>query len=161
MNTAIYSNSGSSAGIGFAIPINTLKVIAKLLIRDGKLSPPVTGLTFVGGSTARALGAPRGLVVLSVAPNSPAEFSGLRALVPRSLFAIGGGGSGGSRISLGDVVLAANGKAVLTDTDFFAVTNTLVPGDVIELLVERGVADPSDNSKIVRRELVIKLKLAK
>ena len=39
MNTAIYSPSGASAGIGFAIPVDTLKFIVETIIRDGKVNP--------------------------------------------------------------------------------------------------------------------------
>jgi len=43
MNTAIYSPSGASAGVGFAIPVDTVKIIVETLIRDGKVIRPVLG----------------------------------------------------------------------------------------------------------------------
>jgi len=56
MNTAIYSLSGASAGIGFAIPVDTLKSIVETIIRDGKVVRPLIGITYLDSSQARALG---------------------------------------------------------------------------------------------------------
>ena len=71
MNTAIYSTSGASAGIGFAIPIDTMKVVVEQIIREGKIVRPFTGLQFYTGPyQAQSLGVDRGLVVLSVVPGT-------------------------------------------------------------------------------------------
>ena len=56
MNTAIYSPTGSNAGIGFAIPIDTVKYIVTTLIRDGKVIRPMLGISFLESKQARALG---------------------------------------------------------------------------------------------------------
>ena len=71
MNTAIYSTSGASAGIGFAIPIDTMKVVVEQIIREGKIVRPFTGLQFYTGPyQAQSLGVDRGLVVVSVVPGT-------------------------------------------------------------------------------------------
>jgi S1-C subfamily serine protease len=60
MNTAIYSPSGASAGIGFAIPVDTLKSIVETIIREGKVVRPLIGITYLESSQARALGKEEG-----------------------------------------------------------------------------------------------------
>ena len=103
MNTAIYSTSGASAGIGFAIPIDTMKVVVETIIRDGKVTRPATGIVFYTGPyQAQSLGVDRGLVVVSVAPGSPAANAGIRG-ISRSSF---------SSMALGDIVIAVNGVRV-------------------------------------------------
>ena len=54
MNTAIYSPSGASAGIGFAIPVDTLKVIVETLIRFGRVTRPAIGITLETSQAARS-----------------------------------------------------------------------------------------------------------
>ena len=76
MNTAIYSPSGASAGIGFAIPVDTLKSIVETIIRDGKVVRPLIGITYLESSQARALGIDKGVLVLDVPKNSPGAAAG-------------------------------------------------------------------------------------
>jgi S1-C subfamily serine protease len=78
MNTAIYSPSGASAGIGFAIPIDTVQSIVETLIRDGKVVRPVLGISYLGSKQARTLGINSGVLVLDVPPDSPAAKAGLK-----------------------------------------------------------------------------------
>lgn len=78
MNTAIYSPSGASAGIGFAIPIDTVKVIVETLIRDGRVIRPVLGISYLGTKQARTLGITSGVLVLDVPPNTPPAKAGLK-----------------------------------------------------------------------------------
>ena len=78
MNTAIYSPSGGSAGIGFAIPVSTVKMIVETLIRDGQVIRPVLGISFLESRQARALGINSGVLVLEVPEGSAAAKAGLR-----------------------------------------------------------------------------------
>jgi S1-C subfamily serine protease len=66
MNTAIYSPSGASAGIGFAIPVDQVKSIV------------VLGISYLGSKQARTLGITKGVLVLEVPPDSPAFVAGLK-----------------------------------------------------------------------------------
>ncbi|MFQ6137427.1 MAG: S1C family serine protease, partial [Candidatus Hydrothermarchaeales archaeon] len=82
MNTAIFSPIRGSIGIGFAIPINTAIEVAGELIEHGKVIRPwlgITGMT-VTEDVAKALDLPveRGVLIVSVAKDSPAEKAGLR-----------------------------------------------------------------------------------
>jgi S1-C subfamily serine protease len=78
MNTAIFSTSGASAGIGFAIPVDAVKFIVETLIKDGKVVRPVLGISFLGTKQARNLGITSGVLVLDVPPGSPPAIAGLR-----------------------------------------------------------------------------------
>jgi S1-C subfamily serine protease len=76
MNTAIYSPSGASAGIGFAIPVDTLKTIVETIIKDGKVVRPLIGITYLESSQAKALGIEKGVLVLDVPKGSAAAAAG-------------------------------------------------------------------------------------
>lgn len=78
MNTAIFSPSGASAGIGFAIPVDQVKSIVETLIQDGRVVRPVLGISYLGSKQARTLGITSGVLVLDVPRDSPAYDAGLR-----------------------------------------------------------------------------------
>ncbi|MCX5579081.1 DegQ family serine endoprotease [Kaistia terrae] len=83
INTAIYSRSGGSIGIGFAIPSNMVRVVVQSALKDGKLMLPWlgAGLQQVTPEIAEGLGIgrPRGALVTDVAPAGPAEKAGLKS----------------------------------------------------------------------------------
>ncbi len=72
VNTAIYSPSGASAGIGFAIPVDEVNRIVPRLIRDGRFVRPAIGVTAGPAGMHQALRLPRGVALVQVAPGSPA-----------------------------------------------------------------------------------------
>ena len=78
MNTAIYSPSGASAGIGFAIPVDAVQFIVNTLIRDGQVVRAILGISLLGSKQARTLGISSGVLVLDVPPDSPADRAGLK-----------------------------------------------------------------------------------
>jgi putative serine protease PepD len=75
VNSQIATNggSGSNSGVGFAVPIDTVKEVVPLLERDGKIDRP-----YVGVSTGDATGSARGAIVRSVVSGAPADKAGLR-----------------------------------------------------------------------------------
>lgn len=80
VNTAIYSPSGASAGVGFAIPVDTVNRVVPRLIAKGRYEPPRLGIRVddqLSASVTSRLGL-RGVLVLRVEPGSPAESAGLR-----------------------------------------------------------------------------------
>jgi serine protease Do len=95
INTAIYSKSGGSIGIGFAIPANMVRVVVEGASRGGKLVRPWLGASGQPVSAeiaeARGLDRPGGVLINEVHPEGPAKAAGLR---------------------VGDIVLAVNGQAV-------------------------------------------------
>src|SRR6267142_6380541 len=80
INSAIFSPSGAYAGIGFAVPVDTVNRVVPQLIAKGKYVRPVLGIEIdeqLNHLIARQLGL-KGVVVLKVSPGSPAEAAGLR-----------------------------------------------------------------------------------
>jgi len=146
MNTAIYSPSGASAGIGFAIPIDTVKYIVDTLIRDGKVVRPVLGISFLESRQARALGIGSGVLVLEVPENSPAAQAGLK----------GTRRTAEGLVELGDIISRVGTKIIDSEADLFQALEDYQPGDVVQLTVSR-VTNDGDQMSI--REIVLQVKL--
>jgi S1-C subfamily serine protease len=128
VNTAIYSPSGASAGIGFAIPVDNVNRIVPQLIRNGKVSRPDLGAVFderLNQSITARTGV-QGALVLGVNPNSPAAAAGLKP-TQRS----------GGQIILGDIIDQLDGKNVKSVADLNAELERHNTGDKITLRVLR------------------------
>jgi len=130
MNTAIYSPSGASAGIGFAVPVDTMNRVATALIATGKYAPPSLGIEIdpdLNGFLSERLNV-QGVFVLRVRPGGPAAAAGLRAArIER-----------GNVIVPGDAILEVGGKAVDTPSKLQARLDDFNPGDRVRLGVLRG-----------------------
>lgn len=123
INTAIYSPSGASAGIGFSVPVDTVGKVVPELIRNGKYIRPALGIEMDEGLNqrlTRMLGV-EGVIILRVSPGSAAATAGLKgATVSRD---------GG--IAPGDIITAVGGKPVdgagklLSSLDDFKVGDTV------------------------------------
>jgi 2-alkenal reductase len=100
VNSAIVSESGSSAGIGFAIPTDVVNRVVPELIKHGRAPRPGIGIAALDESSAAGLDIP-GVVVAAVAPSSPAAKAGLR-------------GIDRAAGTLGDVIVKVDGKPVHT-----------------------------------------------
>ncbi len=136
INSAIYTPSGTTAGIGFAIPINTAKNIANDLITDGRVHRAFLGVQTlsVDGGLSEALDLPvkEGLLVELVTSGGPAAAAGIR-----------GGDrvvqAGMRRIHIGgDVITAIDNQKVGSQLDVNLVLNRKRPGDTITVTVYRG-----------------------
>jgi S1-C subfamily serine protease len=128
--------SQGNVGIGFAIPINTVKDVAAALIRNGKVDHAFLGIE---GKTlepeiARLFHLPvtRGVLVASVRPGSGAARAGLRS--PTSHVTV----EGESWPAGGDLIVKADGRAVSTIESLIDVIAAKEPGDQIDLEVIRG-----------------------
>jgi len=130
VNTAIYSPSGASAGIGFAIPVDEVNRIVPRLIRDGRFVRPALGVTAGPVGLQRALNLPKGVALVQVANNSPAARAGL---VP---FRRGANGE----IVMGDVITAVNDQPVADLDDMLNQLEQRSPGDTVTLTVWRNGA---------------------
>lgn len=104
INTAIYSPSGAYAGIGFAVPVDTVNKVVPGLIDYGRYIRPTLGISASDDLSSRLLSGldVEGILILRVAPGSAAQRAGLRATQ------VTAGGS----IVLGDVIQAIDGRAV-------------------------------------------------
>ena len=139
VTTAIYSPSGANAGLGFAVPVDTVnEIVPRLLGR--KSTRAVLGLTR-GEYGSYRLGANLGLpytsgaIAQSVAAGYGAADAGLRPFVITE-------GVGGPRIErYGDVVVAINGESVRAFHEFDAVLAGRKPGDVVTVTAVRGLPD--------------------
>jgi S1-C subfamily serine protease len=100
VNTAIYSPSGGSAGIGFAVPVDVVNRVVPEIIRHGRVIQPGLGIAVAHDKLAQRLGID-GVLIISVEPGSSAEKSGLRG----SRRAVG-------EVVLGDIIVAVNGRRV-------------------------------------------------
>lgn len=130
VNTSIYSPSGASAGIGFAIPVDEVNRIVPRLIRDGRMVRPALGVTAGPENMARALGLPRGLPLVGVTPGGPAQKAGLRPFAR--------GAQGG--IVAGDVIQAIDDTPVADLDDMLTALERYQPGDRVTLTLWRAGA---------------------
>src|SRR5688500_8965 len=101
VNTAIYSPSGVSAGIGFAIPVDTVQRIVPPILRDGQVARPTIGAEYFPDSFTRRLGV-EGALVGRVEPGSPAAKAGI---LPTRRNDTGD-------VAWGDLIVAVDGRPV-------------------------------------------------
>src|SRR6266853_1260767 len=136
INSAIYTPSGTTTGIGFAIPINTAKNIANDLMTDGRVHQAFLGVVTVpvGGWLGEALDLPvkEGLLVESATKGGPAAAAGIQ---------------GGNRVAEagmrkiaigGDVIVAIDSQKVVSQLDVNLVLNRKRPGDNVTVTLYRG-----------------------
>jgi len=129
INTAIYSPSGASAGIGFAVPVDTVNRVVPQLIKGGKYVRPALGIEVDEGINQRLaeLRGVEGVVILRVMPGSAAQAAGLKgATVSRD---------GG--IVPGDTIVALNGKPVDSVSKLLAALDDYQVGDTVKVSVLR------------------------
>jgi S1-C subfamily serine protease len=126
VNTAIYSPTGASAGIGFAVPVEEVNRVVPELIRYGRRIRPGMGVTVAQEQLAQRLGV-EGVLVINVQPGSTAEAAGLEGTERAN---------GG--IVLGDIIQSVNGETV---ADFDELRNALdrhQVGDTVTIGILRG-----------------------
>jgi S1-C subfamily serine protease len=135
INTAIHSPTGSAAGIGFAIPINTARRVAEDLITEGRVRRAVLGIAGrpIWPELAQALTLPvkQGFLIERVTAGGPAEQAGIRG-GSKSVLA----GLQELRVG-GDVLVAVDGKEINNQTDLTLVLNRSRPGDSVKLTILR------------------------
>ncbi|HWN49614.1 MAG TPA: trypsin-like peptidase domain-containing protein [Xanthobacteraceae bacterium] len=124
VNTAIFSPSGSNAGIGFAIPVDIVNRIVPELIRNGRVPAPGIGIVAGNETIATRLGV-EGVIVLRTVSGSPAARAGLQ-------------GVNVSTGELGDVIVAANGQPIRRLADLAEQVEQVGVGKTIELMLRHG-----------------------
>ncbi len=136
INSAIYAPTGTTAGIGFAIPINTAKQIAQDLINEGRVHRAYFGIegTEVWPDLAQALSLPvqEGFLVERVTPSGPAARAGLRGGDRRIV--------AGMRYMMigGDILVAIDGHKISSQLDVNLALNRKRPGDSMQVTLYRG-----------------------
>lgn len=141
VNTAIYSPSGTSAGVGFSIPVDTVNRVVPTIIETGKYQTPQLGI-HVNDELSRAVSQSvgvEGVVILDVLESGPAALAGIRAsqVLRRG------------EVSLGDIILKVGGKKVSTTDEIHSALQKYQMGDTVKVVVLRDREE-------VELELVLK-----
>jgi S1-C subfamily serine protease len=123
VNTAILSPSGTSAGIGFAIPIDSVNRVVPELIRRGSVPTPGIGIVAASEAAATRAGT-QGVVIVRTAPGSSAERAGLRGIDPRTG-------------KPGDIIVGINGKPVRGMADLIQELERVGVGKRVTVTVQR------------------------
>ncbi|HUE53866.1 MAG TPA: trypsin-like peptidase domain-containing protein [Terriglobales bacterium] len=136
INTMIASNVGQSAGIGFAIPINTAKAVLNDLLTLGRVRRPALGVRTIPITPERAeqigLAADYGLLIVQVVPGGAADQAGLRGGSERAYL-------GNIPITLGgDLIVAVDDQKVEDQQDLTQIMNNHRAGDTVRITIYRG-----------------------
>ncbi|MCY4428359.1 MAG: trypsin-like peptidase domain-containing protein [Halieaceae bacterium] len=123
VNTAIYSPSGASAGIGFAIPVNTVKEVVPQLISYGRLYRPIIGVELASDAWLRRYRI-EGLPIVHVFPGLPAATAGMSGAYRNSR----------GEIVLGDVIIRVDDKSVSSNDDYLSYMESKRPGDKVTFI---------------------------
>jgi S1-C subfamily serine protease len=135
VTTLIFSSSGSSAGVGFAVPVDTVKRVAPALIATGRFADPWLGITGLSldAEVAELLALPvtRGVLVRDVVPGGPSDKAALRASdqvieVEGALVGVGG-----------DIIVALDGAAVQDMDDLATHLSEAAVGQTVALTIVR------------------------
>ena len=156
LNTAIYSASGTSSGVSFALPVDMVTGIVDQIIRFGRVTRPIIGVSFAPDEIAEQLGL-GGVLVLDAREGGPAERAGIRSTKRDD----------SGRLLLGDVIVGIDDEKIEDSYDLYRALDTHVVGDSVKVSVfrdtDRKVLDflvklddikdmkpPSTNRKIIR-----------
>ncbi len=135
MNTAIASISGGNSGVGFAVPINTIKRLLPQIIEFGKVQRATLGIDVF-------FEARNGLGVGHVIPGDPADQVGMKGLELRRVRQRRRDGSIAEYVlpskKNSDILVSIDGKSIETTDDYLAVMDSASPGDIVSVVCERG-----------------------
>lgn len=154
VNTMIYSTSGSSAGVGFAVPVDTARRVLPELIKYGKVTRGTIDAQLVQMNTAIANAGNSpvnyGLLVSAVENGSNAKKAGLQGGTKPVRY---GYGRNSSILNLGgDIIIAINGHEIKQLSDYYSVLEDKKPNDEVSLTVLRGRKEITINVKLVARD---------
>jgi S1-C subfamily serine protease len=126
INTAIFSPTGANAGIGFAVPVDTVNMIVPQLLKHGKIVRPGLGVNIMSDQLA-VQNKIDGVVILQVVPGGAADRAGLQGLQQHA-----------GQMVLGDVIVAIDGKEVHKSSDLFKALDPHKVGDTVEVTVQNA-----------------------
>jgi len=126
MNTMIASPSGASSGVGFAVPVDTVRKIVPQIIQFGKITRPGIAVSFVKDEAARRARV-KGAVILEVPRDSSAYDAGLRGLSRDSR----------GRLFIRDIIVGIDGTKISSYDDLFNALDNYKIGDTVDLTVDQ------------------------
>jgi S1-C subfamily serine protease len=126
VNAAIVSSSGSSAGVGFAIPVDTVNWVVPELISKGRIIRPGLGITAASDSVSQRLGV-EGVAILRTTRGGPAEQAGLKPTKKDR----------NGRAVLGDVIVAIGGEKVTSTRDLYIALEKHRVGETVKVTLLR------------------------
>lgn len=128
VNTQIASTSGASAGVGFAIPVDTVNRLVPQLIAYGAVRTPTLGIFLLDGRTAtQYFNIRRGVAIREVVPEGPAARAGLRGVRVNDE----------GRALVPDIIIAINGEPINTPDDLFNTLERKAQGETIRIDIIR------------------------
>lgn len=127
INTAIYSTSGSSSGVGFALPSDMVSGIVDQIIKYGRVTRPVLGISFAPDAAVEQLGL-GGVLVLDARQGGPAWRAGVKSTSRDE----------NGRLVLGDVIIRIDDTKVKTSSDLYRVLDKCEVGQTVQMEVMRG-----------------------
>jgi S1-C subfamily serine protease len=127
VNTQIMSPSGAFAGIGFAVPVDTVNRIVPELIKYGKLIRPGLGVSLIPDAMAKRWGI-KGLIIGKVSRGSGAEQAGLKGVRETAT----------GRVELGDIIVSVAGKTVGNLDELMDVLEHYKVNDQVTVEILRG-----------------------
>lgn len=128
MNTAIYTPTGGSVGIGFAVPIDTINRIVGEIITHGQVERPMLGIRQAEDYQAARLGIESGVLILEVLDNTGAAKAGLQPTYQTD----------DGRIVLGDIITNINNKPIQNTADLYKALDQYSVGDKLQVTLLRG-----------------------
>ena len=157
VNTAIFSPSGASVGIGFAIPVDTVRRIVNQIIRYGRVQRASIGVQVADDGILRDLARrinsravrgegsriPAGVLVMGVNPGSPAERAGIRSTTRAP--------NGG--VVIGDIILSVGGEATAQVEDLLSAVEQRRIGEAVEVQIYRGAGTAAAEEMSLRVQL--------
>jgi len=127
MNTMIASPSGTSSGVGFAVPVDTIRKIVPQIIQFGKVTEPDLGITFVNDEYMRRAGV-RGAMIREVPRDSQAYGAGLRGLSRDNR----------GRLFIGDIIVGIDEMKIASYDDLYNALDGRKIGDTVTLTVDQN-----------------------
>jgi S1-C subfamily serine protease len=138
MNTMIFSNSGSSAGVGFAVPVDEIKRVVPEIIEFGKVTRPALGVIILEDQYAQFFGLKKGIAIRTVVDGSAAERAGFRGMTRDRR----------GRYSLGDVILRIDKHEINSFDDIYHALGKYKPGDTVTVTYDRNGKDKKTKLKL-------------
>jgi len=124
INTAIYSPSGANAGIGFAVPADTVNAMVPQILQHGRVVRPGLGINILSDQIAQQQHI-EGVVILGVTPGGAADQAG-----------ISGAKQSQNGLTMGDVIVNVDGSDIKKSSDLFKVLDAHKVGDTVDLTIQ-------------------------